>query len=413
MTILVPSDPKVYESMRRMFASWLLLLHYSLCAESSDMRINITISDVNDHIPKFSKPVYSFDVPEDTTPAAILATDDDSGVNGEITYTVSEDDEDGMFFLNPVTGVFNLTRMLDYEVQQYYILTVHAGDGGGHMLSYSTSLMENLPPGSTILNLNVTDADDGSNSQLSYSITSGDTLGQFNIDKNGVLSIKQPLDRESQSFYSLVVQVHDMATLPASRYTSTTQVSIILLDVNDNPPSFISSKLTYIPENTPIDTIVFRAQATDPDSGPNSYIEYTLLRPLGNKFSIGTIDGEVRLIGELDREAVANYTLTVVATDKGQPCLSSSTDVVVVVLDINDNNPLFAQKLYKVEASENTLTGTDLIQVFATDGDEGTNGQVRYSIISNLGDKHTQACTLHYYYLLLCAYVTFVGYSKG
>uniref|UniRef100_A0A8C0GHD4 Cadherin domain-containing protein n=1 Tax=Chelonoidis abingdonii TaxID=106734 RepID=A0A8C0GHD4_CHEAB len=335
--------------------------------------------------------------------AAILATDDDSGVNGEITYTVSEDDEDGMFFLNPVTGVFNLTRILDYEVQQYYILTIHAGDGGGQfttirvyfnildvndnpplfsMPSYSTSLTENLPPGSTILNLNVTDADDGSNSQLSYSITSGDSLGQFNIDKNGVLSIKHPLDRESQSFYSLVVQVHDMATLPASRYTSTTQVSIILLDVNDNPPSFISAKLTYIPENTPIDTIVFRAQATDPDSGPNSYIEYTLLKPLGNKFSIGTIDGEVRLIGELDREAVANYTLTVVATDKGQPCLSSSTDVVVVVLDINDNNPLFAQKLYKVEVSENTLTGTDLIQVFATDGDEGTNGQVRYSIIS-------------------------------
>ncbi|XP_062429972.1 protocadherin Fat 4 [Rhea pennata] len=375
--------------------------------QSSDMRINITVSDVNDHIPKFSKPVYSFDIPEDATPgslvAAILATDDDSGINGEITYTVSEDDEDGMFFLNPVTGVFNLTRVLDYEVQQYYILTVRAEDGGGqfttirvyfnildindnapvfNMTSYSTSLMENLAPGSAILNFSVTDADDGSNSQLSFSIASGDSLGQFSIDRNGVLSIKRPLDRESQSFYSLVVQVHDMAAPPASRYTSTAQVSIILLDVNDSPPSFISPKLTYIPENTPIDTIVFKAQATDPDSGPNSYIEYSLLRPLGNKFSIGTIDGEVRLIGELDREAVSNYTLTVVATDKGQPSLSSSTDVVVIVLDINDNNPLFAQKLYKVEVGENTLTGTDLIQVFAADGDEGTNGQVRYAIIS-------------------------------
>lgn len=207
-------------------------------------------------------------------------------------------------------------------------------------------------------------------------------MGQFNIDKDGILSIKKILDRESQSFYSLIVQVHDMASLPASRFTSTAQVSIILLDVNDNPPNFISPKLTYIPENTPIDTIVFKAQATDPDSGPNSYIEYTLQRPLGNKFSIGTIDGEVRLTGELDREAVSNYTLTVVATDKGQPSLSSSTDVVVIVLDINDNNPLFAQKQYKVEVDENTLTGTDLIQVFATDGDEGTNGQVRYTIIS-------------------------------
>ncbi|KAF4011869.1 hypothetical protein G4228_003419 [Cervus hanglu yarkandensis] len=374
--------------------------------QSSDMRINITVSDVNDHTPKFSRPVYSFDIPEDTTPgslvAAILATDDDSGVNGEITYIVNEDDEDGIFFLNPVTGVFNLTRMLDYEAQQYYILTVRAEDGGGQFTtirvyfnildvndnppifsldSYSTSLMENLPLGSTVLVFNVTDADDGINSQLAYSIASGDSLGQFTVDKNGVFKVLKPLDRESQSFYNLVVQVHDLPQLPASRFTSTAQISIILLDVNDNPPTFLSPKLTYIPENTPIDTIVFKAQATDPDSGPNSYIEYTLLNPSGNKFTIGTIDGEVRLTGELDREEVSNYTLTVVATDKGHPSLSSSTEVVVMVLDINDNNPVFEQAMYKVEINENTLTGTDIIQVFAADEDEGTNGQVRYGIV--------------------------------
>uniref|UniRef100_A0A8D0QTT7 Protocadherin Fat 4 n=1 Tax=Sus scrofa TaxID=9823 RepID=A0A8D0QTT7_PIG len=334
--------------------------------------------------------------------AAILATDDDSGVNGEITYIVNEDDEDGIFFLNPVTGVFNLTRILDYEAQQYYILTVRAEDGGGQFTtvrvyfnildvndnppifslnSYSTSLMENLPLGSTVLVFNVTDADDGINSQLAYSIASGDSLGQFTVDKKGVLKVLKALDRESQSFYNLVVQVHDLPQLPASRFTSTAQVSIILLDVNDNPPTFLSPKLTYIPENTPIDTIVFKAQATDPDSGPNSYIEYTLLNPSGNKFSIGTIDGEVRLTGELDREEVSNYTLTVVATDKGQPSLSSSTEVIVMVLDINDNNPVFAQAVYKVEINENTLTGTDIVQVSAADGDEGTNGQVRYGIV--------------------------------
>uniref|UniRef100_A0A8C5S868 Cadherin domain-containing protein n=1 Tax=Laticauda laticaudata TaxID=8630 RepID=A0A8C5S868_LATLA len=273
--------------------------------QSSDMRINITVSDINDHTPKFSKlsdPIFSivFFLPLPylgSLVAAILATDEDSSVNGEITYIVN-------------------------------------------------------------------------------------SLGQFSIDKNGVLSIKQTLDRESQSFYSLIVQVNDMSSPPAFRYTSTAQVSIILLDVNDNPPSFISPRLTYIPENTPIDTIIFKAQATDPDSGPNSYIEYNLLNPSGNKFSIGTIDGEVRLIGELDRETVSNYTLTIIATDKGQPFLSSSTDIVAIILDINDNNPLFAKKLYKVEIAENTLTGTDIVQVFATDNDESSNGQVRYTIIS-------------------------------
>ncbi|XP_043917634.1 protocadherin Fat 4 [Protopterus annectens] len=374
--------------------------------QSSDMRINITVSDINDHTPKFSRAVYSFDVPEDTTQgsivAAILASDADFGVNGEITYCVDEDDEDGVFFLNPITGVFNVTRPLDYEFQQYYILTVRAQDGGGqfsivrvyfnildvndnppvfNMTSYSTSVMENLPPGSSILTIQATDADDDLNSELSYSIASGDSLGQFNIDSSGVLSVKQPLDRESQSFYNLVIRAHDMASVTSSRFTSTAHVSIILLDVNDNPPSFISPKVTYIQENTPIDTIMFKVQATDPDSGPNSYVEYTLLNRLGNTFSIGTVDGEVRLTNELDREDISNYSLTVIATDKGVPPLSSSMDVTVIVLDINDNKPLFAQNLYEIEIDENTLTGTDLIQVTAVDPDEGTNGQVRYNIM--------------------------------
>ncbi|XP_068136139.1 protocadherin Fat 4 [Hyperolius riggenbachi] len=374
--------------------------------QSSDMRINITISDVNDHIPKFTRAVYSFDVAEDTMPgsivAAILATDDDAGINGEITYTVIDDDEDGMFFLNPVTGVFNVTRVLDYEIQQYYILTVCAADGGGQsscvrvyfnildindnppifsMSSYSTSVMENLPVGSTVLIFNVTDADEGWNSKLFYSIHSGDSMSQFQINNVGALKVTKLLDRESQSFYNLVVQVHDMAPPPASRYTSSVEVSIILLDVNDNPPSFISPKLTYVQENTPTDTIVFRAQATDPDSGPNSYIQYSLLSSLGNKFTIGNIDGEVRLTGELDREDVSNYTLTIIATDKGNPPLTSSVDVTVMVLDVNDNNPRFSQNLLKVEISENTLTGTDLIQVVALDTDEGLNGMIRYTII--------------------------------
>ncbi|XP_066575944.1 protocadherin Fat 4 [Amia ocellicauda] len=374
--------------------------------QSSDMRVNITVSDVNDHTPKFSRNVYSFDIPEDTTPgsivAAILASDADSGLNGEITYSLDDDDEDAAFLLNPVTGVFNVTRPLDFESQQYYILTVRAEDGGGQFssvrvyfnildvndnspvfntTSYSTSVMENLPSGSSIITVKASDADDGPNAQMAYSIASGDPLAQFDIDSMGVVKTKQPLDRETQSFYNLMVRVHDLAVPPMPRFTSTAQVSIILLDVNDCPPSFTSQKMTYIQENTPVDTVVFTAQASDSDSGPNSYVEYSLLSSLGNKFSIGTIDGKVRLTGELDREELSNYTLTIVATDKGEPPLSSSMDVSVIVLDVNDNTPSFSQNIYDMEIEENTLTGTDLVQVFASDADEGTNGQIRFSLI--------------------------------
>lgn len=188
------------------------------------------------------------------------------------------------------------------------------------------------------------------------------------------------LDRETQSFYNLVITVNDLAPPPMTRFTSTAQVSVILLDVNDCPPTFTSQKVTYIQENTPVDTVVFAVHASDSDSGPNSYVEYSLRGPFSNKFSVGTIDGDVRLVGELDREELSNYTLTVVATDKGEPPLSSTMDVTMLVLDVNDNTPSFSQNIYDIEIEENTLTGTDVIQVFATDADEGTNGQIRFSI---------------------------------
>lgn len=114
--------------------------------------------------------------------AAILASDSDSGINGEVTYSLEEDDEDETFLLNPVTGVFNVTRPLDYEVQQYYILTAKARDGGGqaslvrvyfnvldvndnppvfNTSVYSTSVSESLPVGSSIVVVGASDADDG------------------------------------------------------------------------------------------------------------------------------------------------------------------------------------------------------------------------------------------------------------
>ena len=115
--------------------------------------------------------------------AAILASDSDAGVNGEVTYSLEEEDaEDDTFLLNPVTGVFNVTRPLDYETQRFYVLTARARDGGGqasavrvyfnvldvndnapvfNASAYSRSVSESLPPGASILTLAASDADDG------------------------------------------------------------------------------------------------------------------------------------------------------------------------------------------------------------------------------------------------------------
>ena len=134
--------------------------------------------------------------------AAILASDSDSGANGEVTYSLEDDDEDETFLLNPVTGVFNVTRPLDHETQQYYILTAKATDGGGQASTvrvyfnvldvndnppafntsvYSTSVSESLPPGSSIITVGASDADDGTSLLGNY------TKDRITIDKGLIL----------------------------------------------------------------------------------------------------------------------------------------------------------------------------------------------------------------------------------
>lgn len=153
--------------------------------------------------------------------AAILASDSDSGVNGEVTYLLEEDDEDGTFLLNPVTGVFNVTRPLDYETQQYYILTAKARDGGGQASTvrvyfnvldvndnppvfdttvYSTSVSESLPSGSSILTVVASDADDGKSEKLP-------SKGQENVSERDIFTVRsqerEMAERESANFSGL------------------------------------------------------------------------------------------------------------------------------------------------------------------------------------------------------------------
>lgn len=92
------------------------------------------------------------------------------------------------------------------------------------------------------------------------------------------------------------------------------------------------------------------------------------------------MDVKLRLTRSLDRELKTNYMLTVVASDGGQPAKSSWLSVEVLVLDANDNHPMFNQSIYNVEISEDASPGTSLIGVYASDADQGLNAQVTYSL---------------------------------
>lgn len=155
---------------------------------------------------------------------------------------------------------------------------------------------------------------------------------------------------------------------------------MVLLDVNDVAPEFISPNQTTIMENTPANTVVMAIKAVDRDDGRNGYVEYSLEEYNKLPFSLGAVDGLLRVSGALDREHKPNYTLEVTARDRGDPPKSSSTTIIVTVLDENDNSPVFDPRQYSATVAENASIGASVLQVSGTDLDEGANGRVRYSI---------------------------------
>lgn len=179
-----------------------------------------------------------------------------------------------------------------------------------------------------------------------------------------------------------VVCFSDRASNPRQRLSSTAQVAITIGDVNDITPHFVSPNTSSIVENAPLNTIIMAVKAVDGDEGRNSHIEYSFASRSESFFSIGPVDGLLRVNSELDRELKSEYQIVVVARDRGKPALSATASIVVQILDENDNNPVFEQRQYEAVISENSPVEMSVIKVSATDLDAGPSGLLRYSIVA-------------------------------
>ncbi|XP_064546558.1 cadherin-related tumor suppressor [Drosophila montana] len=420
--------------------------------------IIIQVDDTNDNPPVFEESVYSFDIPENAPRGyqvgEIVAKDADLAQNAQVSYAVVSDWANDVFSLNPQTGALTLTAKLDYEDVQHYILLVQAQDNGQPSLSttitvycnvldlndntplfdpmsYSSEVLENVPVGKEVVTVSAKDIDSGNNGLIEFSITAGDEDNDFWINSNGTISTRRQLDREHRSSYTLTVTARDCADEMAifselkesqlklkyrsprryykkhqqdqflshqkqERLSSTVQVTILIKDVNDEAPVFVSANETSVMENVAINTVVFTVKAIDNDEGRNGYIDYFLndTRELidGNgsaeplPFTLNPTDGILRVADLLDRELRLNYVLNITARDRGDPPLATQSQLTIKILDVNDNIPVFDPKQYSASVAENASIGAMVLQVSATDMDEGDNGRVRYSIVS--GDQN-------------------------
>ncbi|XP_074100856.1 cadherin-related tumor suppressor fat [Cotesia typhae] len=381
--------------------------------QHTDINLVIQVTDTNDNAPVFQSMAYSFDVAENVPRGSrigqVIATDADAdGPNSQLSYALISDWANDVFSLNPSTGVFTLTASLDYEQVQHYILVVQATDGGLPALSttvtvycnvvdlndnapifepgpHGADVLENTTTVTAVLSVAAQDLDSGDNGRVVYDIINGDDNGDFGIASNGTVFTRKLLDRETKSIYNLIIRAQDSPTLAVKPLSSTVQVTIVLLDVNDVAPAFISSNQTSIMENSPPNTVVMAIKAVDKDEGRNGYVEYSLKEP-SLSFNLGAVDGLLRIAEPLDRERRQNYTLRISAKDRGEPPKSSEATITVLVLDENDNAPIFDPKQYSATVAENASIGASVLQVSATDRDEGANGRMRYSIA--LGDEN-------------------------
>ncbi|XP_030595502.1 protocadherin beta-16-like [Archocentrus centrarchus] len=385
---------------------------------SGTVNIDVTVLDVNDNDPVFNQPVYKATVVENTkTGTSIIkvnATDADSGSNGLITYSLSKmkGSAANIFIIDENTGTIYVSGQIDYEKDRKYELRVEARDYGGltgtskvifdvldvndnapiiNVMSFSSPLSEDAPPGTTIAILNAKDADSERNGQIKCKI---DGKLPFKIESSLTnyynLMSDQYFDRESISEYNITITATDFGSPPLS---SSTTLHLKISDVNDNAPLFDKNSYTaHITENNSPGFSIFAVSAQDSDWNQNARISYLLEdtqvsgSPVSTYVTLNSETGVLSAVRSFDYEQIKQLDLVVKAQDGGSPPLSSNVTVKIMIQDQNDNPP---QVLYPVQTGGSLVAemvprsadvGYLVTKVVAVDVDSGQNAWLSYKL---------------------------------
>uniref|UniRef100_A0A8C1SNK8 Cadherin-22 n=1 Tax=Cyprinus carpio TaxID=7962 RepID=A0A8C1SNK8_CYPCA len=348
-----------------------------------------------------------------------IHSDSDEG-DGSIKYTISGEGAGTVFIIDEVTGDIHATERLDREEKTFYTLRAQArdrltdaplepesefvikvqdiNDSEPKFLEgpYIGSVAELSPIGTSVMKVMASDADDptyGSSARIVYSVLEGERF--FTVDQQtGVIrTAVADLDRETQDRYELVVKATDMAGQMGGLSGSTT-VTIVITDVNDNPPRFPQKMYQFsVSEGAAVGTPIGRVIATDADMGENTDMSYLIKDEEGGELFRVSTDGDtqeavITIKKPLDFENKRTHNVVVEAVNKhADPRfvdLGSFRDQTIVRVSVSDVDepPIFIPPSGTImEVQEDARLGALVGIVTAKDPDMD-NVPVRYSIRS-------------------------------
>ncbi|KPP73487.1 protocadherin Fat 4-like, partial [Scleropages formosus] len=346
--------------------------------KSGAVRIHVTVLDANDNAPVCGQTTYKVEVkensPKETLITTISANDADKGPYGDVSFSIglSSEEANGLFKINAQTGEIRLSDKLDYEKTSNYHLNIKAKDQGGltdtckviiqvidendniptiSLMSFSKSVPEDSPIGTTVAVMNADDLDSGKNGALHCHINPD---VPFKVESSYsdyyTLVTDGLLDRETTPKYNVTITISDEGIPPLSRNLT---VTIVVSDVNDNAPLFERQFYeTFLKENNLPNVDVLTVKASDADSGNNCHVTYFLEdtqisgTSVSSFVSVDSSSGVISAARSFDFEQIKSFSFNVTAQDGGSPPRKTRVTVRIAIQDQNDNAP---QILYPVQ----------------------------------------------------------------
>ncbi|KAH9519859.1 Protocadherin-11 X-linked [Bulinus truncatus] len=376
---------------------------------SAQATVQVDVLDVNDNAPAIDITLPSSLIRESMAVGGYVAhvsvsDGDSSSQNSVITCNISNDH----FVLQRFPGSDSiltvlLSAPLDFEKSQREVVNVTCVDGGVPPLSNSSSFaidVQNVNDNAPVFTRGVYRVEleeenyqrqfvtqiqaadpDGDGVTYSLAVNPGD---KFVINpSSGVIKALKTLDREEIPSYELIVQAKDNGSPPLS---SSATVTIVLTDINDNPPKFTSPHFELrVQENRPQNTVVGGVSARDPDPVSLNELRYAFPQNFtySHLFYIDDVTGVISTKAPLDRETQDRYVFQVEARDQTKREFCDAAQVTVTVTDENDNRPLIT---YPDEVNNtfavplNTVPGGVVLRMACRDPDSGENATVKFYI---------------------------------